>query len=363
MAAAIVGHLHIFVLLTLLSVSYSTAVRRIERLRRGLTEGRVANVLDVWTMAGALLLPLPLVVALAVTVYAAEWPTRRIVAGGRPFRYVVSTLVLTLAAVAGSATDHALGGSALAIVAAMVSCALVNDALLAPIIWIAGDRAVIPRLFSLRNHAIDTVAKVFGVLLALATAWHAPAVLLAIPFIYAAHRFALLESIRATAAFDAKTGMWSINGWRVRAAELVADAPSYVVLILVQLYGSVSEAAVPPALASLFGLTALPAPPSRRLRETIRGRHADGTPRVTAAQHALGHYEGQRVALVVEVDLQSAGTLLVRDVRSRLRRAGLACSIGSAVALGCDLDTLLAQAESDLRFEEITANVATPESF
>ena len=104
-------HLELFAILAGLSLTYSTLVRHIERLRRGLKEGHVANSVDVWVMAGALLLPLPLLSALVAVVYLAEWPSRKIVGGGRPLRYVVSVVVILLAALAGAEVHALLAGT------------------------------------------------------------------------------------------------------------------------------------------------------------------------------------------------------------------------------------------------------------
>ena len=72
LAPVMAYHLELFAVLALLSVSYSAVARRMERLRRGLTNGKVPNLLDAWTMAGALLLPSYLVLALVVVAYVAE---------------------------------------------------------------------------------------------------------------------------------------------------------------------------------------------------------------------------------------------------------------------------------------------------
>src|ERR1700712_907475 len=104
-------HLGLFVFLAGLSVSYSLAARHIERLRRGLTDGKVHNLLDVWTIAGALLLPGLLVVPLVLISYGAEWPSRRSVSGGRPLRYVISIAIVTASAGAPAAFRPPLNGA------------------------------------------------------------------------------------------------------------------------------------------------------------------------------------------------------------------------------------------------------------
>lgn len=349
--------LALFLVLAVLSVSYSFATRRIERLRRGLTSGQVANVLDIWTMAAALLLSPLLVAGLAVIVYAAEWPSRRIVAGGRPARYLTSAAVLTLAAVTACWTHQVVGGGALGVAAAIVVCAAVNDLLLVPVIWLFGDPSILPKLFTLRNHVVDTVAKSFGVFLALAISWHAPAAFLAFPFIYAAHRFALYDSIRTTAAYDTRTGLWSVDGWSVRAAELVRNAPGQVVVLLVDLEVAAHVRLIRTELADLFGPVARP-PRLVRLRTALRGQPAEQPslgPHVM--QHAIGRYQAGQVAIVCEVDFHSLGVILIRNVRQLLRDADVPRLVGTVIGEHRDLDELVESAANDLAFYQITEGV------
>ena len=175
----------------------------------------------------------------------------------------------------------------------------------------------------------------------------------------------MLDSIVSTKSFDKATGLWSRTGWRVRAAELIAGAPAHVVLVLVRLHRDDAETVVSAALTSMFGSV----PPLRAGLRRLGGLVSSLQARLKrrrplqgkTLEHAVGYYDSQCVALVAEVDLASAGRLVVRDVRARLKQAGVLCSIGSAVGAGVELPALLAEAEQDLQFEEITADLLAPD--
>lgn len=355
------GRVQIFLLLLVLSLCYSAAARRIESSRFGLSFGRVVILLDVWTMAGALLLPLPLVAALAVAVYGSEWPTRRKAMGAHPGRYAVSATAATLATVTGSVVYHAFGGF-VGVVGAMLSWQVADLLVLVPVILIFGSRKSIRQMLTVKSLLVDLLSKLTGVGLALVMAWHPFAAILAVPVIFAAHLLALADSVRSSGSSDLATGTWLVNAWKVRPADLVAQAPAFVVLIVVQFSGENYETKALAALARPFVVR--PAIRVSLLAPLLAGRRVLGRRRravLDAPRYALGWCGVGRIALATEVDLESAGRLIARDVRARLGRAGVRCSVGSAVGAGAELSTLLAEAEKDLQFEDVTAGFLTPD--
>jgi hypothetical protein len=317
----------LFSVLALLSVSYSISVRRIERLRRGLMSGRV-NVLDVWTMAGALVLPPALVVALVLCVYVAEWPSRRIFDGGRPGRYAVSVGTVVLAALSASEVDRYLDG-ALLIVTAILVWTAINAGLIALVIWLFDDRSVLRMFLEVRAHVLDVSTKLVGVLLAFTASWHLGAATLIVPALLAGHWYVLRDTVRTTKAFDPETKLWSESGWRIKAGQAIEDASGCVVLMLIDPELAGQEARIVTCLA--------------------------GIPRST---DPMGRYGTRQVALLSRVDIEPAGIILVRHVRDRLREAGISCQVGSSISIGEDLDALLMRAGSDLMKRRATAGVS-----
>lgn len=315
-------------MLAALSVSYSICLRRIERLRRGLMNGWAPDVHDVWTMAGALLLPPLLVVALVLVVYLAEWPTRRMVNGGRPARYAVSIGTVVLAALAASEVDRYLDG-VIVIAVAIAVWMLINAGLIAAVIFLFGDRAVLRMFLEVRSHVLDVSTKLGGVLLAFTISWHLGAATLILPVLLTGHWYALRDTVRTAKAFDPATKLWSESGWRIKAAQAIEDASGCVVLMLIDPELADQEARIVTCLA--------------------------GIPRPT---DPMGRYGTRQVALLSRVDIEPAGIILVRHVRDRLRTAGISCQVGSSISLGEDLDALLLRAGSDLMKRRATAGVS-----
>jgi hypothetical protein len=320
--------LEFFALIAGLSIAYSVAVRRIERLRRGLTENKTPTVIDVWTMAGALLLPPLLIVVLVIVVYAAEWPSRRIVGRGRLGHYVVSAGVVVLAALAASETDHLLHGFA-GLLAAFAVWSAVNISLIFGMIWLFDDRALLRMFLSVRGHVLDLSTKVGGALLAVIVSWHMGAAALMLPLMLVGHRLALRDTIRSVEAFDAVTGLWSEGGWRIQASQVITDAPGCVVLMLIDPELTDQEAQIAGCLTGL-----------RRPTDPI------------------GRYGTRQVALLSQVDLEPAGIILIRRIRDRLSQAGISCLVGTSISAGEDLDVLLMRAGSDLMQRRAAAGIS-----
>lgn len=321
-------HVELFSLLAALSVSYSFTARHVERLRRSLTDGKVHNVLDVWTMAGALLLPAELVVPLVLISYAAEWPSRRSVAGGRPVRYLISVSIVAVAACAATVVRRHVPG-ALGIAAAMLCWAAVNSLLIAAVVWRFDHPGHLRQLLGLRNQVADTLTKLTGVALALLVDWHPIASVAALPLVVAGHRLALWYSIKTTSAYDATARMWSESGWRIQAAESIANAPGCVALVLIDPEQAHSEAAIAQCLTGVL-------------------RPSD----------PVGRYGTRQVAALVQVDMEAVGIIVTERVRARLDRAGIACVVGVSISVGEGLGELLIRAGSDLMARRESAGIS-----
>lgn len=321
-------HLGLLALLAGLSVTCSLSARHVERLRRGLTEGKAHNLLDVWTIAGALVLPGLLVAPLVLVSYAAEWPSRTSVSGGRPRHYVISVAIVAAAACTAAAARQHLDGP-LGILAAVLFWAVVNSVLIAAVVWLFDDRSLIKQLLGPRNQLADSITKVIGVVLALLVSWHPAAGIAVLPIVLAGHRLALWDSIRTTSAYDPSACMWSEPGWRVRAAESIATAPGCVALVLIDPERPHSEASIAQCLLGV-------------LRPT----------------DPVGRYGTRQVAALVQVDMEAVGIIVAERVRARLGRAGIVCVVGVSISLGEELGELLIRAGSDLMARRESAGIS-----
>jgi hypothetical protein len=318
----------LFAFLAGLSVFYSLSARHVERFRRGLTEGKAHNLLDVWTIAGALVLPGLLVIPLVLVCYAAEWPSRKSVSGGRPLRYLISVAIVAAAASTAAVVHQHVAGLP-GILAAVLSWAVVNSALIAAVVWLFDDRRLIRQLLGPRNQLADSLTKVIGVLAALLVGWHPAAGLAVLPLVLAGHRLALRDSIRTTSAFDPISCLWSEPGWRLRAAESIATAPGCVALVLIDPEQPHSEESIAQCLLGVL-------------------RPSD----------PMGRYGTRQVAALIQVDMAAVGIIVAERVRARLDRAGIVCVVGVSISLGEGLDELLLRAGSDLMARRESAGIS-----
>ncbi|HEY0168849.1 MAG TPA: hypothetical protein VGB75_17525 [Jatrophihabitans sp.] len=274
------------------------------------------------------MLPAWLVVPLVLVCYAAEWPSRKCVNGGRPLRYLVSVAIVVAAACVAVVVHRHVGG-ALGILTAVLAWTVVNSALIAAVVWLFDDRRLIRQLLSPRNQLADSITKAIGVAAAIVTHWYPAACPLMLPIVFAAHRFALRDSIKTTSAYDWAAFMWSESGWRVQAAESIATAPGCVALVLIDPERPRTEAAIAQCLLGV-------------LRPT----------------DPVGRYGTRQVAALVQVDIEAVGVIVAERVRARLDQAGVVCIVGVSVSLGEGLDELLIRAGSDLMARRASAGVS-----
>lgn len=307
---------------------YLLSARHGERLRRGLTEGKAHNLLDVRTLAGALRLPAPLAGRLGLACHAAEWLSRKSVKGGRSMRYVMTAAIVAVAAGAAGAVHRHVGGW-LGILAAVLSWAVVNAALIAAVVWLVDDRRLILRLLGTGNQLAGSLSKVAGVALALLAGWRPAATAAMLPIVLAGPGLALRDSSRPASAYDPGAGMWSEPGWRVRAAESIATAPGCVALVLIDPERPGCEASIARCLAGVL-------------------RPSD----------PVGRYGTRQVAALIQVDMAAVGVLVAERVRARLDRAGVVCLVGVSISLGEGLDELLIRAGSDLMARRESAGIS-----
>lgn len=306
-----------FLLLAILSVTYSTALVRIERLRLAVTAGQIPNVLNVWVFAGVLVLPWPLLVVLVLASYAGEWPARRIV-GTNPGRYVYSACAFAASAIAAHLVVQATGSVQGVILAAAVFTT-VNVALIAVVMVIARHFRAMRMFCSVRAHLTEAATILLGCALAGAMAWHTTVALSALPALAVLHRDSLREVIRTTRSFDERTGLWTELAWKVQGRQMLADAVGHVALMIIDPDGPDMETAIAANLGN--GL-----------------RHGD----------LIGHYGTRQVVLIVDVGPACVGRRLATGMRGHLADAGIPLTLGYATADSGDLDDLLITAMCDL---------------
>jgi hypothetical protein len=318
-----------FLLLTVLSLTYSHALRRIERLRRAVVLDRIPDMLGLWTFAGVVLLSPSLIVALVVLVNLGEWPSRRVVGNGRPVKYAVSTIGTAMSClVASYVLHHSLLG-ALDLPSSVIAFWLMNISIVAVLIRASGQQHVWRTLATVpRAHIVEVGTQAMGAGLGLAMAWHQSTGLAALPILLAVHLGSLRHVIEAEDAFDAETGLWSELAWRVQAQQKLHDVRGHVALLIIDPDEAGQERLIIESIRSGLGPSDL-----------------------------LGHYGTRQIVVLIAVGRPEAGRFLSTGFRADLAADGVQVALGCASTDDSDLERLLIKAMSDLMSRRAAAGV------
>ncbi|MEU4442266.1 GGDEF domain-containing protein [Actinosynnema sp. NPDC050801] len=206
--------------------------RWIERIRRDHSHLPHVDLCSIWILAGALVLPPSLAVALVVLVYAHRWwVVGRWDASRPPHRCVFTTAMMVLATLAASAVSGLTGlrghlqagrpGGALDLVGVVGAGAaqwLVNTVLVAAVILLTvRPRSVRDSIGSGPDNLLEAGQLAMGGFVALAVAWWPG---FALPMVVAAvalHRTVLIHQLELAARTDTKTGLLNAEAWHLQA--------------------------------------------------------------------------------------------------------------------------------------------------
>jgi hypothetical protein len=317
-----------FLLLALTSVTYSVAVRRLERLRRALTEGKMANLSSIWTFAATMLLPPLLIAAVVAVTYAAGWPSRRLVNGGRPFRYLYSCAASGTACLAAAAVLHRFDVGVVATALALLTFSALDIGLIAAALVIARQFHVLKMFANVKAHAVELATQLLGVALAGLMSWHVALGVLVVPALLLVHCWSLRETVKDEDAYDEVAGLWSETAWRVQAQQKLHDARGHVALMIIDPDKPGLEYAILEAIRS--GLS-----PS----------------------DLLGRYGTRQIVLLIPVGRPAAGQFMSTGFRADLAAAAVPAALGCATTADAELEGLLIEAMSDLMGRRAAAGV------
>ncbi|WP_367127227.1 GGDEF domain-containing protein [Saccharothrix sp. HUAS TT1] len=206
--------------------------RWIERIRRDHSHLPHVDLCSIWILAGALVLPPSLAVALVVLMYAHRWwVVGRWDASRPPHRCVFTTSMMVLATLAANAVAGLTGlrahlqagqpGGALDLVGVVGAGAaqwLVNTALVAAVILLTvRPRSVRDSIGSGADNLLEAGQLAMGGFVALAVAWWPG---FALPMVVAAvalHRTVLIHQLELAARTDTKTGLLNAEAWHLQA--------------------------------------------------------------------------------------------------------------------------------------------------
>ncbi|WP_433273281.1 diguanylate cyclase [Actinosynnema sp. CS-041913] len=206
--------------------------RWIERIRRDHSHLPHVDLCSIWMLAGAVVLPPSLAVALVVLIYAHRWwVVGRWDASRPPHRNVFTTSMMVLATLAANAVAGVTGLRAhlgeqrpqgwldlVGLVGAGTAQWLVNTTLVAVVILLTvRPRSVKDAIGSASDNLLEAGQLAMGTFVALAVAWWPG---FAVPMVVAAvalHRTVLIHQLELAARTDAKTGLLNAEAWHLQA--------------------------------------------------------------------------------------------------------------------------------------------------
>jgi diguanylate cyclase (GGDEF)-like protein len=350
-----------FGLLAVLSVVYLEASRQVELRRRLLVPGDSSHVdvSSVWTVAGAMVLPIGLAASLAALIYLHAWlRSWRHVDGAQSYRGIYSAAAVVLTCIGVSATLHVndmrlTGLGAVPVVVTAIALFMVLDRGLVGLALAVSGGVTKPTalLGSLADNAFEFATLVLGAVTAASVLYGPWFAVMILPAVFLLQYRALIKQLVAAATIDTKTELLNASAWRVLAQRELERAqrestPTTVLVIDMDRFKLVND-----MYGHLAGDTALKAV-AESLADELRGYDAVGRfggeefvallPGVGSRTAAnVGERIRQRIAsLAVSVEPRTGGTAQVR----------LTASIGvaSANAHASTLDDLLRAADGAL---------------
>jgi diguanylate cyclase (GGDEF)-like protein len=225
--------------LALLGSGYIATCRRIERSHRLIATalGAVyADVMSVWALAAAVLLPVYLAALLVAFLYLQSWLATSALPDGRPRPYrhaynaaamilacaVVGVTVAPLTQLAGA---HGMAAALLALVVAVPVFAVVDTLVVAAAMYLNSGTTRPAVLFgSWSENGLELATLVLGGVTALSIMYAPWAAVLVLPAVFLLQHQALLRQLVQAATIDVKTELLNATAWRQIARREVTRA-------------------------------------------------------------------------------------------------------------------------------------------
>ncbi len=221
--------------------------RKIEKIRRLITNTPHVNMTSVWVFAGVMLLPPVLVGVQVIVIYAHLWVRIWRTMGTRPMhRVLFSTAIIMLSVYAAAGAiaitkflqhENGWSGSAASATIVLVGSLVflvVNSILVAVgASLLGGTRHV---MISWADYALEVATLYLGALAALALSQSPFLVVLVMPPLLVLHRAVLVKQLEQLAIIDHKTGLLNVAAWHERARRELSraerDGASFGVLMV-----------------------------------------------------------------------------------------------------------------------------------
>ncbi|WP_439376999.1 diguanylate cyclase [Amycolatopsis lexingtonensis] len=347
--------------LLLLGILQSETGRRVERIRRRVSGTPHINMTSVWTFAGVLLLPPPLLALLVAGLYShlalRSWYRLQRVPASRTASNAAIIVLSCYAAQAvvpdiRTAVTHGWAGT-FALAAAGVTFFVVNAVLVLPARQEIG-RTPEALFGTWSDNGLEVATLCLGALNALALATLPGLVLLVLPPLLLLHRTVLVKQLEVAAHRDEKTGLYNTSGWHALAERTLAAAARQ---------------------HSTFGLLMLDLDHFKQVNDTYGHLAGDAVLRAVAQAiisavrgrgDAVGRFGGEEFVVLLpgisEPDIGAVAERIRRAVSAltvpagQLSITGQSVSIGSAVypQAGTSLQRLLDAADTALYHAKAT---------
>ena len=188
------GDVWLSLLFLSLCISHSVYLQRSEGVRHMLNRPRtlsVSDMLGTWTFPAAVLLPLPLAVAIIVVASIFQWPIRNFDGKATLYRYVYSQTAVVLGACAAHAVLTRTGPYALLVLLAALAYMVAGAFLVMLAVASAGSMADLKAFLRSSNQKNELITVCLG--LGQIALWHAqiPLLWLSLPAVIGIQRWAL----------------------------------------------------------------------------------------------------------------------------------------------------------------------------
>ncbi|GAB2790758.1 GGDEF domain-containing protein [Amycolatopsis magusensis] len=351
------GHDYVrFALLLGLGLLAAESTRRVEQLRRQLSDTPHVNMSSVWILAVTLLTTPSLGAAAAVVLYAHFWwRTWRYIASVPAYRAVFNAAMMALSAFAADAVAHWFPANdvlditkpehLIAPVLVIGVFWLVNSVLVAVVIWLSQGEAGWSRLLGCwSDNALEVSTLCMGVLTASLVAWRPWMVVLVLPPLYVLHRSVLIKQLEHAATTDRKTGLLNATSWHSLADRELAKAarhssPSAVLMIDLDHFKRVND-----TYGHLVGDEVL-----RKVADTIRQqvRRHDLCGRFGGEEFVVFMPDtGRDDAVRIAERLRAAVHAIPAD--EKMPRVSVSIGVGTYPELGHNLEDVLLAADNAL---------------
>ncbi|MCR6484636.1 GGDEF domain-containing protein [Amycolatopsis sp. OK19-0408] len=228
--------LAVFGVLAGLGVLQAELGRKIERVRRLVSDTPHINLTSVWTFAGVLLLPPALVAALVAVLYV-HLATRSLARIKRvpPFRMTLNASLVVVTCYAAEFLLSRLGvpdmytaltagwRGVTAITFAAVTYFLVSAITILPALTIT-KRSIKAFFGGLGDNLLEVATLCLGLLTALTLATLPALAVAIVPPLLVLHRAVLIKQLEIAATTDEKTGLFNTTGWHLLASRELARA-------------------------------------------------------------------------------------------------------------------------------------------